>query len=192
MRILLVLAVIFGLTGAATAQALQPGDTIQISVFQDSKLDRQLVIPPSGMISFPLAGHLRAGGVTPVALENAIKARLRDKYTADLDVTVSLLGSKTEKMEDDLKPKIFVIGEVNRPGPYVVRTKTTVLQAIALAGGLGRFAADQRIQVRRRVNGVESIHVFNYREFESGRDMNGNVDLRPGDVVVVPERGFLE
>jgi len=190
MRVLLALAFICAFGTGATAQALRPGDTIQISVLQDPKLDRQMVIDRSGMIAFPLAGHVRASGLTAQALESALKRSLADKYTSDLDITVSVVANIRD--DDDLKPRIYVTGEVKIPGTFPIRTKTTLLQAIALSGGLGPFAARQRIQVRRRVNGVESIYVFDYDAFESGRDLVGNIDLRAGDVIIVPERGILE
>ena len=94
--------------------------------------------------------------------------------------------------EEDLKPKIFITGEILRPGSYVVRQKTTLMQAIALAGGLGPFAAKRRIMVRRRNTGGEDIFMFDYRAYEAGQDLEGNVKLRAGDVIMVPERGLLE
>jgi polysaccharide export outer membrane protein len=126
------------------------------------------------------------------ALENAIRSRLSGKYTADLDVTVSLVSLGRTAATDVLYPRIFVTGEVTRPGPYDIRARTNVLQAIALAGGLGPFAAGRRVQVRRQVGGMESIFTFDYRAFEAGLDVEGNIDLRPGDVVIVPERGLFE
>jgi polysaccharide export outer membrane protein len=190
MRILVALSLIFAICGSALAQELQPGDTIAIAVYQDSKLDRQVVIGPTGSISFPLAGQIRAAGQTPQALEKLLKARLRDKYTTELDVTVTLVTAG--KMEEDLKPRFYVTGEVPRPGPYVIRTKTTVLQAIALAGGLGPFAAKQRIQIRREVDGVETLLLFDYRAFEAGTNLENNVELRANDVIIVPERRLFE
>jgi polysaccharide export outer membrane protein len=190
MRIFAALMVLCTLYVAAVAQTLQPGDTIAIAVYQDSKLDRQVIIGSTGFISFPLAGQVRAGGLTPQAVEKALKARLRDKYTTDLDITVTLVTAS--KVDDDLKPRIYVTGEVPRPGPYVIRAKTTVLQAIALAGGLGPFAAKQRIQIRRQVDGTESVITFNYRAFEEGTDLENNVELRANDVIIVPERRLFE
>jgi polysaccharide export outer membrane protein len=174
----------------AAAQPLQIGDTIAISVYQDSKLDRQLVIGPGGMISFPLAGQIKATGLTPQALEKVLRTKLRSKYTVDLDVAVTVVAAA--KPDDDLKPRFYVTGEVNRPGPYVFRTATNVVQAIAMSGGLSQFAARKRVQVRRKVNGVESTFLFDYAAFESGKDVSGNIDLEPGDVVLVPERGLWE
>ena len=81
---------------------------------------------------------------------------------------------------------------MNKPGPYLLRSGTSVVQAIAMSGGLGQFAARKRIQVRRKVNGAESTMLFDYAAFEAGRDGAGNVDLQPGDVIIVPEKSFWE
>ena len=91
---------------------------------------------PSGEIAFPLAGHIRARGLTPQALENILKSKLKSSYKDEnLDVTVAVASSPKDIPEEDLKPKIFVTGEVIRPGSYVVRQPTTLMQAIALSGG---------------------------------------------------------
>ena len=94
--------------------------------------------------------------------------------------------------EEDLKPKVFITGEVLRPGSYVVRQKTTLMQAIALAGGLGPYAAKRRIQVRRKGGPGENIFLFDYRAYEAGQDLEGDITLHAGDVIMVPERGLLE
>jgi polysaccharide export outer membrane protein len=191
MRILIFLLCLVGVTCAAQAQTLKPGDSLSISVMQDSKLDRSVVIDPSGQIAMPLAGHIRADGLTPQALENVIKNRLRSNYKDEnLDVTVALTNSVVP--EEDLKPKIFITGEILRPGSYVVRQKTTLMQAIALAGGLGPFAAKRRIMVRRRGGPGEDIFMFDYRAYEAGQDLEGNITLHAGDVIMVPERGLFE
>jgi polysaccharide biosynthesis/export protein len=191
MRILIFLLCLVGVTCAAQAQTLKPGDSLSISVMQDSKLDRSVVIDPSGQIAMPLAGHIRADGLTPQALENVIKNRLRSNYKDEnLDVTVALTNSASP--EEDLKPKIFITGEILRPGSYVVRQKTTLMQAIALAGGLGPFAAKRRIMVRRRGGPGEDIFMFDYRAYEAGQDLEGNITLHAGDVIMVPERGLFE
>jgi polysaccharide export outer membrane protein len=187
MRVLLAFALLFVLSGAVLSQELQSGDVVEISVYQDPKLNRQVVIGPTGSISFPLAGHVQAGGMTPQGLERALRGRLRGKYAGDLDITVSVVSR-----DDATKPRIYVTGEVQRPGPHPVTAATNVLQAISLAGGLSPFAAKQRIQVRRQTGGVEEVHVFNYRAYESGSDVTGNINLRAGDVVIVPERGLFE
>jgi polysaccharide biosynthesis/export protein len=191
MRILIILLTLCLSASATWAQSLKPGDTLLISVLQDPKLDRQVIVDSGGQIAFPLAGHIRAEGLSPQALENLLKSKLQKNYKDEaLDVTVALSNVTTP--EDDLKPKIFVTGEVQRPGPYVVRQPTTLMQAISLAGGLGPFAAKRRVQVRRQTNSGESIFMFDYRAYEAGQDLEGNIVLRAGDVILVPERGLLE
>jgi polysaccharide biosynthesis/export protein len=191
MRILIILLTLCLSASATWAQSLKPGDTLIISVLQDPKLDRQVIVDSGGQIAFPLAGHIRAEGLSPQALENLLKSKLQKNYKDEaLDVTVALSNVTTP--EEDLKPKIFVTGEVQRPGPYVVRQPTTLMQAISLAGGLGPFAAKRRVQVRRQTNSGESIFMFDYRAYEAGQDLEGNIVLRAGDVILVPERGLLE
>ena len=194
MRILIILFCLFICMPGVNAQTLKSGDNLSISVLQDPKLDRNVVVDPSGEIAFPLAGHIRARGLTPQALENILKAKLKGNYKDDnLDVTIAVANSPKDIPEDDLKPKIFITGEVVRPGSYVVRQPTTLMQAIALAGGIGPFAAKQRIQVRRRgAGGDETIFMFNYKAYEAGADLEGNIRLRAGDVIMVPERGLFD
>jgi polysaccharide export outer membrane protein len=192
MRILLLLVLFLGCSSAAQAQsaALHPGDVVSISVYQDPKLDRQVVIGPTGMISFPLVGQIHAAGLTPAGLESVLKARLKSRFTEEPDITVSFIAAKT--LEEDLKPRIFVTGEVLRPGFYVMRRRVDVMQAIAEAGGFSPFAAKRRIQVRRKIRGVDSVFEFNYYDYFSGTNVTDNISLRPGDVVIVPERGLFE
>ena len=192
MRILFLLGLFLACASAsqAHAQALQPGDTLSISVYQDPKLDRQVVVGPGGMISFPLVGQIRAGGLTPAGLESVLKARLRSKFTEEPDVTVSLVTSTL--LQEELQPKIFITGEVLRPGVYVMRTRRDIMQALAEAGGFSPFAATRRIQVRRKIKGIESIFVFNYNDFFAGTNLADNISLRTGDVVIVPEKGLFE
>ena len=203
MRVLLALMFFCGFLNAAAAQTLQPGDTISITVYQDPKLDRQVVIGPTGMISFPLAGQIKAAGLTPEGLEGVLKTRLKDKYTTALDVNVTVVASKADltpklppqperPLEEDLKPRIFVTGEVLRPGPFVLRTHMNVMQAIAVSGGFGLYAAKKRVQIRRQIGGREVMFLFDYIGFHSGRNVEDNIDLLPGDVIIVPERGIFE
>jgi polysaccharide export outer membrane protein len=192
MRILVFLICLL-MASAADAQTVKSGDTLAVSVMQDSKLDRTVIVDPSGQIAFPLAGHFRVQGLTPQAVENILKDKLKSNYKDEsLDVTVALVNAAKDIPEEDLKPKIFITGEILRPGSYVVRQKTTLMQAIALAGGLGPFAAKRRIMVRRRNTAGEDIFMFDYRAYEAGQDLEGNITLHAGDVIMVPERGLLE
>jgi polysaccharide biosynthesis/export protein len=175
----------------AQVEPLHPGDTLQISVWQDPKLDRQVVVGPDGMISFPLAGHIHAGGMTPQALENLLRRRLQKNYTSHLDITVSLAAVNPEEAVD-AKPRIYITGEVLKPGPYILRRNTSVIQALALAGGLGPFAARKRIQIHRQADGTDETYLFNYNDYVTGTNTTANINLRSGDVIIVPERGLLE
>jgi polysaccharide biosynthesis/export protein len=177
---------------APSVITLKPGDTLNISVLQDPKLDRSVVVDPNGQIAFPLAGHITASGLTPQQLERILKARLKHNYTDGLDVTVGLANAARDIPEDDLKPKIFVTGEVQRPGPYPIRQAFTVVQALTMAGGLGPFAAKKRIQIHRRSGGEETIYSFDYKAYESGQNLDADIQLQAGDVIIVPERGLLE
>jgi polysaccharide export outer membrane protein len=194
-RALLVLLIFCGFATSASAQLepLRPGDRIQISVWQDPKLDRTVIVGPDGMISFPLAGHIKASGKTPQALEDVLRGRLQKNYSGQLDVTVSLADVNKDE-EAESKPKVYVTGEVLRPGPYIVKPTINVMQAIALAGGLGPFAAKQRIQLHRKINGVDSIFIFNFNAYTAAAvtDTADNINLKSGDIIIVPERGLLE
>ncbi len=192
--VLLACLVVCGFASRASAQnePIQPGDTLQISVFQDPKLDRQVVVAPDGMIAFPLAGHIKAEGVTPQALENLLRGRLQKNYTGKLDITVSLAAVNATDAGAS-RPRVYISGEVLKPGPYPLKPPIDIAQAIALAGGLSPFAARSRIQIHRKVDGSESILVFDYKAFVSGTGSpENNIMLRPGDVVIVPERGLFE
>jgi polysaccharide biosynthesis/export protein len=193
MRALLALLFICGFATCAMAQLepLRAGDKIQISVWQDPKLDRTVIVGPDGMISFPLAGHIKAGGKTPQALEDVLRGRLQKNYTGQLDVTVSL-ADVNKDLEAETTPKVYVTGEVLRPGPYPLKPAINVMQALSLAGGLGPFAARQRIQLHRKINGTDSIFIFDFNAYASGRDTAENINLRSGDIIIVPERGLLE
>jgi polysaccharide export outer membrane protein len=182
------LALVANASAQTSAYRLQPGDTINITVWQDQKLDRQVVVGPDGSISVPLVGRIQAGGQTLQAVEDQLRRKLQPNYSAELDVNVAL---STVTAKENLA-SIFVTGEVNRPGSYPLPAQgTTALQAIALSGGFSPFAATRRIQIVRNFNGQTAEFTFNYDDFMSGRDLGGNIDLRAGDVVVVPEKGLF-
>ncbi len=188
---------VFAGLARAEGYRLKPGDILDVSVWQEPKLNRQVTVAPDGRISLPLVGHLRAGGTTVEVVESTIKTRLAKQYTTDIDVTVALLSIKEKpkaekEKEEKIYPSIYVTGEVAKPGKYEVREPVNVLQAIAMSGGLGPFAAERRIKIRRKTEGGEHLYDFDYEAFVSGDDMSGNIRLRANDVVIVPERGFFE
>ena len=195
MRALLAFIAIWFAVGNAWAHdvyRLKPGDVIEIWVGQDQNLNRQVKVRPDGRISLPLAGHLRASGLTPEQFEDTLRKRLQGNFTAQLDLTVMLVESAERADREPVTRSIYVTGEVEKPGLYEVDEPTTVLQAIAIAGGIGQFAAKRRIHVRRRSRNDYVIIPFDYKNAESGADLPGNIYLHNGDVVVVPERGLFE
>ncbi len=156
---------------------LGPEDAIEISVWKEPDLTKQLVVRPDGKITYPLIGEVQAAGLMVKELQKEISKRL-EKYVTDANVTVILLKAQYYK--------IYVTGKVNKPGDFIVGRPPTVMQAISMAGGLTPFAAPGSIVVLRQVGGKEEAYSFNYNAVAKGRDLEQNRTLLPGDVVVVP------
>ena len=157
---------------------IQPGDILEVSVWKEADLQREVLVRPDGRFSFPLVGDLDATGKTVSDLREEISASLQ-KYIPDLVVTVtvkSILGNK-----------IYVLGQVNNPGEFVVNPRVDVMQALSMAGGTTAFAALNDIVILRRDgDGSQRAIQFAYKEVEKGRSLEQNVLLVSGDVVVVP------
>jgi polysaccharide export outer membrane protein len=192
-QLMLMLMMLLGVpavsTGAEQGEtyALQPGDQLNISVLQDPSLNQSgVVITPDGTISFPLAGQVHAAGMSIRALERELTRRLSKNYKTPPTVTVML-----SEVNPSTSSQVYITGEVNKPGPYPITPGLSVMQALALSGGLGKFAAKSRIQIHRRTGGTEEVLLFNYSDFESGRNLQQDVTLQPGDVIVVPQRGLF-
>ncbi|MBX6421986.1 polysaccharide biosynthesis/export family protein [Thermosulfurimonas sp. F29] len=154
-----------------------PGDVLEISVWQDERLNRKVVVPPDGVISYPLIGDIRVTGLTVADLRKIITERLSD-YVPDAMVTVMLVQINSLKA--------YVIGKVNRPGAYPIDLTTDVMQILAMAGGLTPFASSKKIIILRR-EGDRIIKIpFNYDEVSRGKNLDQDILLKRGDVVVVP------
>jgi polysaccharide biosynthesis/export protein len=156
---------------------LGPEDAIEISVWKEPDLTKQLVVRPDGKITYPLIGEVQASGRTVKQLQEEILKRL-EKFVTDAHVTVILLKAQNYK--------IYVTGKVNKPGDFVIGKPVNVLQAISMAGGLTPFASPGSIMVLRTVAGQEMVYPFNYNEVSKGQFLEQNRTLLPGDVVVVP------
>lgn len=157
---------------------LQPEDVLEISVWKEEDLQSQVVVRPDGKLSFPLVGHIQAAGRTPEELEAEVVKRL-NQYVPDSVVTVSVIQVKGNK--------VYVIGKVARPGEYPAGSYIDVMQALSKAGGPTPFAAVNDIKIlRRNKEGKESAIPFRYSDIESGKNLEQNVLLESGDVVVVP------
>ncbi len=193
-RVILTLLVLL-MAPAAWAQRyqIQAGDRLDISVLEDPTLNRQVLVSPDGRISVPIAGNIRAGGRSTSQVERTIQERLASGFEVTPTVTVSLVALAPEPSPDENFIEIYVIGEVSRPGLLRVEGGTTLLQALSQVGGMSKFAATKRIQLRRIVKGGgEEIFVFNYRGIERGQRVNTSLTVREGDVIVVPERKLFE
>lgn len=156
---------------------IQPGDILEISVWKEKDLQRDVVVLPDGSLSFPLAGEIQANGKTVEQLRKDISTRLT-KYIPGAVVTIA-----AKQVQGN---KIYVVGKVARPGEYTASRYVDVMQALSMAGGVTPFAAVNSIQVLRRVNGVQTAIRFRYSKVESGRSLQSNIILQSGDVVVVP------
>ena len=175
---------------------IQPGDILDVTVLEDAALNRQVLVGPDGRISLPLAGTVRAGGQTIEAVEANIAKRLASNFAVAPNVFVALTAlapDRTAVDELDLI-SIYVMGQVGSPGRLQIERGTSLLQAVALAGGLGRFAATKRIQLRRidPNTGKERLFLFNFKAVEQGGSIRSTMAMRDGDVLIVPERRLFE
>ena len=192
-RILLAFLLVLPGIAPAFAQSagyrIQPGDELAITVLEDDTLNRQLLVLPDGTISVPLAGTVRAGGRSVESVEAAIADQLASNFAVRPSVFVSVV---TVDETYGTFP-IFVMGQVTTPGMVEVLPGTTLLQAVALAGGLDRFAATKRIQLRRADStGQQRLYLFNFKAVERGGAIQSMIALREGDVIIVPERRLFE
>ena len=184
-----------GMASAQTNYRIGAGDTVRIEVLEDPSLNRDVLVLPDGSVSFPLAGAVRASGQTTSQLEQALSSALAPNFATSPTVSVSVAGLAPEdEMETDTID-IYVMGEVaNGGGLLQVEPGTTFLQALALSGGLSRFAATKRIQLRRidPQTGQQFVYNINYRAIEQGAANIGTSVLVDGDVILVPERRLFE
>ena len=182
----LVVLFLFPFSSVAAAQTpisptddytLGPGDILDISVWKDEALTRRVAVLPDGKISFPLIGEVTAGGKTLAELRKELEKRL-SRYVPDinLSVVVTQINSMI----------VYVVGRVNKPGMFVLNTNVTVLQALAMAGGLNPFAKAGKIKIFREAAGKVQILPFDYDDVTKGEDLEQNIQLKRGDTVVVP------
>jgi len=154
------------------------GDVLAINVWKEPEVSRDVPVRSDGRISLPLVGEIRAGGRTAKQLEAEISAKLKD-YVSEPEVTVIVKEIKSQKFN--------VLGMVMRPGSYVLTNPTTVLDAIAMAGGFRDFAKQKDIYVlRRAADGNQTRMPFNYKDVVKGHKSTQNIVLQSNDTIVVP------
>ena len=156
---------------------IQPGDVLEISVWKEESLLREVLVRPDGGLSFPLVGNIQAAGKSVEALQAEVAEHLT-KYIPDPVVTVSIRQLSGNK--------VYVIGKVARPGEFVANRYMDVVQALSVAGGMTPYAASNKVKVLRRENGVLKSIPFRYGDIEKGKDLDQNIILQSGDVVLVP------
>jgi polysaccharide biosynthesis/export protein len=154
-----------------------PGDVLGISIWKDDALTKDVVVLPDGLISFPLLGLIKAAGKTVAEL----RAELVENIS--LYVTDPVLNVEVKQVNSMI---IYVVGRVNAPGRFSLNTNISALQALATAGGLNPFAKRDKIKILRQESGKTRIFPFNYDEIAEGRRLEENIELKRGDVIVVP------
>jgi len=156
---------------------IKANDILEIFVWKEPDLTRNVLVRPDGYISFPLVQDLRASGMKPSQLKASLEEKLRE-YLTEPNVTVIV---------DQIRHyRIYVTGKVQAPSSFILEKPITVLQAISLAGGLQEFAKESDVKIVRSTSQGYSYLDFDYKEIIRGRNVDQNIYLESGDVVVVP------
>jgi polysaccharide biosynthesis/export protein len=167
----------------ATDPVVPPGyvigtdDVLSIVYWKDKDMSSDAQVRPDGRIALPLINEVQAAGLTPEQLREKITAESR-KYMEDANITVVVRQINSRK--------VFITGEVSKPGPYPLTSATTVMQLISMAGGLREYADSKKIVIMRTENGQPISLKFNYKDVTAGKNLQQNIQLKPGDTVVVP------
>ncbi len=160
-----------------SAYMINAGDILEISVWKEEELRREIRVLPDGNISFPLVGEIAVSGVTLTEVRELLVKKLSD-YITDPVVNISVKSSEGNS--------VYVIGQVQRPGSFTMHQPLDVMQVLSLAGGLTTFAKSNDIRILRRTDKGPTSIEFEYGELEDGDELESNIVLKSGDVVVVP------
>jgi polysaccharide export outer membrane protein len=186
LKFLLLFTLLFTALGPAvaadTSYTISPGDVLQISVWKEESLDREAVVLPDGKVNFPLVGSITVQGKTPEEVQDDIKTKLF-KFIPNASVSVVVKA--------DLGHTVSVIGQVTKPGELIMSHHLTVMEALSQAGGLTPYANDSHIIILRREGDKEISISFPYDDIVNGKELDKDIVLKTGDVVVVPTAGLL-
>lgn len=152
-------------------------DVLAIVFWREKDLSIESAVRPDGMITLPLLNDLHAAGLTPDQLRERIQAAAT-KYVEDPSVTVVVRTINSRK--------VFITGQVAKPGQYPLTAPTTVMQLIAMAGGLHEFANTKKILIMRTEGGQQIAKPFSYQDVLNRKNLKQNIELQPGDTVIVP------
>jgi polysaccharide export outer membrane protein len=144
---------------------------------REEKMSGEVVVRPDGMVSLPLINDIQAAGLT-VDQFRARVSKAAERYITEPAVAVLVRGINSRK--------VFVTGQVNKPGPFPMNDSLTVLQMLALAGGLTEFAKSKDILIMRTEGSQTKSYRFNYKDVTKGKNLQQNILLKPGDTIVVP------
>jgi polysaccharide biosynthesis/export protein len=165
-------------TSADADYVIGPADVLAVNVWKDAELSRTVPVRPDGKISLPLIGELQVSGLTALKVQRLVVARLKE-YIADPEVSVIVQQVRSRTYA--------VLGRIARPGSYELGKPTTVLEAIAVAGGFLEFAKVGKINIIRRMdNGPSETLRFDYKKVIKGLNPEQNVELKNGDTIIVP------
>jgi polysaccharide biosynthesis/export protein len=163
--------------GEADKYLINPGDILDISVWNEETLKREVRVLPDGSIGFPLAGTVVAAGRSVEDLKKELTKKLTE-YIAEPVVNIAVKSAEGYA--------VYVTGQVKTPGKFIMTEPMTVMQVLSLAGGFSQFAAkDDIVIIRKNSKGSESIK-FEYSDLEEGKQLQNNHLLKSGDVIVVP------
>lgn len=156
---------------------LREGDVLDVSVWGEETLKKEVKVLPDGSITFPLAGRVDVSNVTTTEVEKRITEKLKT-YLPDPQVTVVISGIEGNR--------VYVIGKVLKPGPVLLASPLTVMQALSQAGGLDKFADADDIKILRTTNGVQNTISVDYEDLIEGKNLQSNILLKTGDTILVP------
>lgn len=162
---------------AANEYRIGPGDVLQLFVWREAELSRDVTVRTDGKMTVPLLGDVDAAGRTPRQLATELGTAYA-KFLSSPQVSLGIAQANSSRF--------YIIGQVPKPGEFPLSGRLTVLQGLALAGGLKEFAKGDNIVIVRRDNAGEKTILVNYKKLEDGRDLSQNVVLQPGDTIVVP------
>lgn len=157
--------------------SIKPGDLLIVTVWKEQDLTMEVLVRPDGKFSFPLAGDVAASGRSVEQVRQDVIAKI-SSFIPDVVATVMVKSFDGNRA--------YVVGKVLKPGPILMVDETNVMQALSIAGGTAQFAGLKNIKILRGQGGSQSAIPFNYDQVEDGENLEQNIVLQPGDVVVVP------
>jgi len=183
--VLLTILILFSSQAKASADnfVVLPGDILQITVWKEDGMDREVQVLSDGTITFPLIGTVKVQDKTLQEVQSAIKMLLASAIP---------VASVTVSVNAPLGHKVSILGQVQKPGEFVMNASIGVMQVVSQAGGLTPYADKGKITIiRRTAEGGKEVIEFPYKNISRGKDLDKDIDLRPGDVVIVPDSGLF-